>query len=152
MTCPQGYIIKIKKGKCSLQNLWLTSEYIFSELKLRLVKALVYPQFLFGNVLYRMADFTGTRKLEVAFNNCVRFVYGLQRYDQVSEYSMNMLGCSLSKYYEFRDCCMLFKTIKTTYPSYLNENLFFDSSRRQLFMERIFLFLLSTLGTICLWR
>jgi hypothetical protein len=34
------------------------SEYISSELKLRLVKALVIPQFLFGDVLFRMADST----------------------------------------------------------------------------------------------
>jgi hypothetical protein len=58
----------------SLQNLWSASEYITSDLKLRLVKALVIPQFLFGDVLFRMADSTGLRKLEVAFNNCIRFV------------------------------------------------------------------------------
>jgi hypothetical protein len=83
-----------------------------------------------SDVLFRMADSTGLLKLEVAFNNCVRFVYDLRRYDQVSEYSTNILGCSLSKYYEFRACCMLFKIIKTTYPFYLNKNHFFDSSRR----------------------
>jgi hypothetical protein len=63
----------------------------------------VVPQFLFGDVLVQMGDFTGLRKLEVAYNNCVRFVL----YDHVSEYSKNILGCSLSKYYEFRACCML---------------------------------------------
>jgi hypothetical protein len=33
----------------SLRNLWSASEYIFSELKLRLVKALVIPQFPVSN-------------------------------------------------------------------------------------------------------
>jgi hypothetical protein len=65
--------------KGTLQNLWSASEYISSEFKLRLVKALVIPQFLFGTVLFQMADSIGLRKLEVAFNNCVRFVYGLRR-------------------------------------------------------------------------
>jgi hypothetical protein len=115
----------------SLRNLWSASEYISSELKLRLVKVLVIPQFLFGDVLFRMADSTSLRKLEVAFNNCVRFVYGLRRCNHVSEYSRNILGCSFSKYYEFRACCMPFKTMKTTYPSNLNDNLLFDSSRRR---------------------
>jgi hypothetical protein len=91
----------------SLRNQWSASEYISSELKIRLVKALVIPQFLFGDVLLRMADSTGLRKLEVAFNNCVRFVNGFRRYDLVSEYCRNVLGCSLSKYYELRACCML---------------------------------------------
>jgi hypothetical protein len=45
-----------------------------------------------------MADSTDLRRLEIAFNNCVRFVYGLRRY------SGNILGCSLAKYYEFRAC------------------------------------------------
>jgi hypothetical protein len=76
----------------SLQNLWSASEYISSELKLKPVKALVIPHFLFGDVLFRMANSTGLRKLEVAFNNCVRFVYGLWRYDQVSEYSRINFG------------------------------------------------------------
>jgi hypothetical protein len=114
----------------SLRNLSSASVYISSELKLRMVKALII-QFLFGDVLFRIVDSTGLRKLEVAYNNWVWFVYGLRRYDHVAEYSRNILGCSLSKYYEFRACCMLFKKIKTTYPSYLNENLFFDSSRRR---------------------
>jgi hypothetical protein len=77
--------------------------------------------------MFGIADSTGMRKLEVAFKNCVRFVYGLRRYDHVSEYSRNILGDSFSKYYELRASCM---TIKTTYPSYLNEYLFFDSLRR----------------------
>jgi hypothetical protein len=38
----------------SLQNLWSASEYISSELKLRLVKTLVIPQFVFGDVLFRI--------------------------------------------------------------------------------------------------
>jgi hypothetical protein len=71
----------------SLRNLWSASEYISSKLKLRLVKALVNPQFLFGYVLFRMADSTGLRKLEVAFNYCVWFVYGLRRNDHVSQYT-----------------------------------------------------------------
>jgi hypothetical protein len=40
----------------SMRNLWSASEYISSKLKQRLVKALVIPQFLFGDVLIRMAD------------------------------------------------------------------------------------------------
>jgi hypothetical protein len=40
----------------SMRNLWSASEYISSKLKQRLVKALVIPQFLFGDVLFRMAD------------------------------------------------------------------------------------------------
>jgi hypothetical protein len=46
----------------SLRNLWFVSEYNSSELKLRLVKALVIPQLLFGDVLFRMADSTGLRR------------------------------------------------------------------------------------------
>jgi hypothetical protein len=110
-----------------LQNLWSASEYIPSKLKLRLVKALVVHQFLFGDVLFRMADsilvYANLRSLSIIVN-CVRFVYGLRRYDHVSEYIRNILGFSLSKYHEFRTCCLLFKTIKTTYPLHINENLF----------------------------
>jgi hypothetical protein len=90
----------------------------------------------------------------------------LRRYDHVSEYSRNILGCSLSKYYEFRACCMLFKTIKTTYyPSYFNENLFFESSRRAhrllclttpsyrtTFYVKTFFVSIVNSWTVCLWR
>jgi hypothetical protein len=56
-----------------INDLWCATEYISSELELRLAKALVIPQFLFGDVLFRMTDSTGLRKLQVAFNNCVIF-------------------------------------------------------------------------------
>jgi hypothetical protein len=75
MTCAQGYITA-----CEICDLPLST-------------SLFIPQFLFGDVLFRMVDSTGLHKLGVAFNNCVRFVYGLRRYDHVSEYSRNILGC-----------------------------------------------------------
>jgi hypothetical protein len=43
------------------RNLWSTSQYISSELKLRLVKFLIIPQYFFGDVLFQMADSTGLR-------------------------------------------------------------------------------------------
>jgi hypothetical protein len=57
----------------SLQNLWSASEYISGEFKLRLVKVLVIPQFLFDDVLFRMADSTSLRNLR----SLSIIVYGL---------------------------------------------------------------------------
>jgi hypothetical protein len=103
-----------------------------------------------------MADSTGLRKFEVAFNNYVRFVYSLRRYDHISDYNKSILGYSLSKSYEFRACCMLFKTINTfsmkIFSSTLHGGDLVFCVWQRLATERLFLFLSFTFGTIYLWR
>jgi hypothetical protein len=48
--------------------MWSVSEYISIELKLRLVKAFVIPQFFFGVVLFRMAEIVCFDKPYKLFN------------------------------------------------------------------------------------
>jgi hypothetical protein len=117
----------------SLRNLWSASEYISSELKLRLVKALFIPQFLFGDVLFQMAILLVCANLR----SLAIIVYGLLMASGVTITSLNkaeifwavvflntmnsgLVACALRQ----------LRPLIYIYPSYLNEHLFFDSSRR----------------------
>jgi hypothetical protein len=40
------------------------------------------------------------RRLELPFNACTRYVYGLRRFDHISDFSREILGCILFEYLE----------------------------------------------------
>jgi hypothetical protein len=126
MTCAQGYITACEICGLPVSTSLVSLNLGWSRLWSFLNSYLVMSCFEWLILLVR----ANLRSLSI-------IVYGLFMACGVTITSLNIAEifwavlCSLSKYYEIRACCMLFKTIKTTYPSYLNENLLFDSSRRR---------------------
>jgi hypothetical protein len=99
-------------------------------MKLKLVRSLIVPNFMYGDVLFSRAGTESFRRLQVAFNSCARFVYGLRRYDHVSHISKMVLGCTLPCYYRFRACVYIFRLLKGGTPGYLAELLQTGRSER----------------------
>uniref|UniRef100_A0A8D8DF53 (northern house mosquito) hypothetical protein n=1 Tax=Culex pipiens TaxID=7175 RepID=A0A8D8DF53_CULPI len=62
-------------------------------------------------------------RLRISLNCCVRFVYGLNRYDHVSHLQANLLGCPLDHLYAHRSCIFLHKLINTHSPPALFQKL-----------------------------
>jgi hypothetical protein len=60
--------------------------------------------------------------LQVAFNNCTRYVFNLCRYDHLSTRRNELLGVPLFDYY-FRVLSFFFKLILTQRPGYLVDDL-----------------------------
>ena len=69
-------------------------------------------------------------RLNVLFNSCARYVYGIARFDHVSGYSQKIVGCTLEQYYKLRTCCFIFCLIQSQKPSYLYKQLIFSKSLR----------------------
>lgn len=113
-----------------LKNLWRHAKYTPRQLRERLVKALLVPIITYGDSVYCNFDSACRRKLNVAFNACTRYIFGLQRYDHVSVYSSQVLGCNLNNYLNFRWCLMMYKILNNLAPNYLQECIQFLSSRR----------------------
>jgi hypothetical protein len=64
----------------------------------------------------------------------LRYVYGLRRYDQISEFSREILGCTLFKYLELQLAGFIHKIVIVGAPDYLSSRLVLGSSTRHRFL------------------
>lgn len=70
--------------------------------------------------------------MNVAFNDCIRFVHNFPRYRSVYHLNASLLGLKLDAYYDFRIILKLFNIIHGKCPNYLREMLRFARSPRGL--------------------
>ena len=113
-----------------LRKLWYISSFLHDDLKLRLVKIYIIPFIVYGAYVYGNLDSGLMRQLQLAINNCTRFVYNKSKYDHISQYSSNIQGTSLEAFLNTGNLLLLHKIIRTKTPLYLYECLTFSSSRR----------------------
>jgi hypothetical protein len=73
-------------------------------------------------------------RLELAFNACTRYVFGLRRFDHISEFSRGILGYTLFEYFELRLACFILKIGLVAAPSYLSSLLVLGRSSRHRFI------------------
>lgn len=115
-----------------LRNLSLSQSYTPLNTKLMLAKSLLVPLITYCCEIFCCNSALINRKLQVSFNNITRYVYGLKRFDHVSAYAKNILGCSLDKYLDFCAIKYLHKILTTKQPHYLYLKLRFSQSHRSL--------------------
>lgn len=101
-------------------------------MKERLLRSLVLPFFTFNCCVYPCLDFECNQKMNVAFNDCLRFIYNIPRYTSVARFKTTLFGMSLDNFYKMRNLLQLHKIIYKECPQYLNEMLHFAQSRRGL--------------------
>lgn len=97
-----------------------------------LAKSLLVPIIAYGCEICCCVKAITKIRLNVAFNNIIRYVYALKRYDHVSAYAKNILGCSLDQYLKFCTIKCLHRIITSKQPSYLFNKLIFAQSNRSL--------------------
>lgn len=114
------YGLKLHKRICS------------KELRIYLVKSLVLPHINYCEVIYSNCDAGTKHTLQVSFNNAIRYVHNLNRYDHVSSFAMSVLGHSrsLTHHLIFRMVLFIYKLIKYREPKYLFDKIEFASSMR----------------------
>ena len=95
-----------------------------------LVLQLIVPIISYSETIFGNLDASSLHKLNVAFNNAARYVYGLRQYDHIFSYQDKLLGCHLEPYIKFRNCIFLYKLIHSKTPHYLCEKLIFCKSTR----------------------
>lgn len=113
-----------------LRSLWSTQ--YFTPLKIRtiLAKSYLIPGLIYGCELFANCDSASKRKLNVLYNNIIRYVYGLRKYDHVSNFSSNLYGVSFDNFLKIRVLIYLHKIIYTQNPQYLFEKIRFARSQR----------------------
>jgi hypothetical protein len=114
----------------TLKRLWPMAHFTPIETRKKLVTSLIVPQFLYCDVVYSKTTLGLREKLKVAFNSCARYIYGVSRYQHISQYTNRILGVPLDTYYSYRMCCAMFKLIRTGGPRYLFDRIRFGQSSR----------------------
>lgn len=106
-----------------LRHLKLSASMLPSALKIRLFKTLLLPHLTYGCELLSNAPNSILRRLRVAVNCCVRWIFNLSYYSRVSHLQPQLLGCSFSNFFKFRCNVALFRIINTSKPKYLYDKL-----------------------------
>jgi hypothetical protein len=74
------------------------------ETRRRLVVALILPFFLYYDVVYSQSSQGNRRRLNLAYNSCARFVYGVSRSEHISDHARSIMGVTFDEYHTFRVC------------------------------------------------
>lgn len=114
----------------ALYTLRRLSTYTPASIRLLLVRALIVPIFTYCDTVFCTLDAGSCRRIQVAFNSCIRYIHNLRYYDHVSHLESCVLGVPLMVYYKFRVACFLYKLIVTAKPGYLYQRLNFALSSR----------------------
>lgn len=113
-----------------LRKLWYTADFIPLNVKLKLVRTLIVPLISFGGLLYGNMDCESQKKLQLALNNCARYIFSKRKFEHISEFSIKIMGCSLTNFLNYRNLVFLNQLIYKRQPEYLFRNLCFAKSDR----------------------
>lgn len=118
------------KTYSKLRLLWTVTDFASTDLRRKLFLSYVFPWFVYGDlILFGMHEYN-MNTLNKAFKAGVRYIYRLRKYDHISFYLKNIVGCTLKEFYQYRTCLALYKLVKSHLPMYLYNKLIFSSLTR----------------------
>jgi hypothetical protein len=98
--------------------------------KHRRVQALLLPKILYCSQIYMGVSRSSWDKLNVTFNNCVRYIFNLKSHDPISHKVKEFLGCTLENFIHLRARLFIFMLLRHKSPSYLFEKIVFPRHPR----------------------
>lgn len=121
-----------------LRTLWATHSFTPIKTRCLLAKALAVPTLSYGCEIFYNCSYASKRKLNIAFNSIVRYVFGLGRFARVSNYSKYLYNMTFDHLLKFRTLSLFSNILLTHQPTYLYEKIRFTSSNRsaQLILPR----------------
>lgn len=124
--------IKLATGKTygMLRTLWPNQYFTPIRIRMLLAKTYLVPTLLYGCELFANCISTDKRKLRTTYNNIARYVFGLKKYDRVSQFSKKIFGVTFDNLLKCRCLLFLHKIIYTKQPYYLYQKLRFARSNR----------------------
>lgn len=130
LTCIDHVNASVSRMYSVLRQLWKTAYFIPKDVKLKLVKMLLVPIISYHELIYGCLDKESLGKYQLLFNNAARYIYLKRKFDHISEFSTNILDCSISIFFDRRLVLFIYKVIYTRCPKYLFSKLTFAQSTR----------------------
>ena len=130
LTCTHHINFIVLKIYNVLRMLWFSASFLPADIKLKLIHSLILPLILYAANVYGDLDAESLRKLQLAVNNCARFVFKKRKFDHISHLTHNILGSSIVNFLHLRNVLFMHKLIFSKTPVYLYCKLnFFHSNR-----------------------
>jgi hypothetical protein len=120
--CDQAKIVRRNVGFV-LSRLWHFAGVTPILTRKKLVQSLIVPLFLYCDVVYSQSSVGVNSMLNVAFNSCARYIYGIPRGASISAFSRRILGVPLNVYFDLRKTSMIYRLLSTGVPDYLSDRL-----------------------------
>jgi hypothetical protein len=86
-----------------LSRLWQFADVTPVMKRKKLVKSLVIPHFLYCDVIYSRVSVELNSRINVAFNFCARYIFGVFWFRIISSYSAQILGVPIKTYFDIVD-------------------------------------------------
>lgn len=113
-----------------LRAFWSTQAFTPQHIRLLLAKTYIMPSLLYGCELFSSCDSVSNRMLNVLFNNICRYVYGIGRYDHISNYNSKLYGVTFNNLLNIRVLLCLHKIVYEKTPPYLYDRIRHTRSNR----------------------
>jgi hypothetical protein len=94
--------------------------------------SLILPHINYGYVVFSTFDSVSQRRLNVAFNSCLRYVHDVARREHVSHLVPTIIGVSLATHLRIHHLTFLFKVLHIRHPCYLSFRFFGTAHTRSL--------------------
>ena len=108
----------------------MTQYFTSPRIRILLAKVYLIPSLIYCCELFGYCDSSSMRKLQVLYNNIIRYVHGLKKRDSVSSFSKSLYGVSFKDLINIMILVFLHKIIYTKEPKYLYNLINFARSRR----------------------
>ena len=130
LDCSDHINSAVLKMYATLRSLWVSSNFIPENTKIKLIKTLLVPIMSYGAQVYGCIDCSSKQKLQYVINNAARYAFNKRKFDRISTYSIQILNCDIYNYFKKINLYFMFKLIHSKVPDYLFRKLKFVQSTR----------------------
>lgn len=120
----------VSKVNFTLRKLYCLDVMLPFNVKLNVVHALIMPIFLYCLEVYSGALGYVMKKIRLAFNRVMRYLFSLRLRHHISSYVSKFLGCSFDNFVKYRCIMHFYKVYKLQIPIYLVDLFVFGRSTR----------------------
>lgn len=107
------------------------------KLKLSLCNSLVLSQVKYcSEVYFESLDYNYKNKIQMLQNSCIRFAYGIRKYEHISEKLLQSGWFIMKKAFRLRELCLFHSVIKSKKPPYLYNRITFRTDIRNINVRR----------------
>jgi hypothetical protein len=104
-----------------LKSLYYHRKFLSSNMRKRLVQALVIPIIDYADIVYGSTSTSNMQRIGKCYNSCIRYIAGLRKYDHVSSAIQELQLLTPKNRHDLHIACLTNKVLRTGCPLYLKK-------------------------------
>ena len=113
------------KAYGKLRQAFRFKHFLTSEVKWNLCQTYILSQFNYGDIILQGLSNELLHKLQKAQNSCIRYSFGLRKYDRISNFRKSKKILSIQNIRLLHCLVLMFKIVKNIAPAYLSDRITF---------------------------